>query len=316
MKKHAFLRAWGILTAIASYIMVIIGAVVSKTESGRGCGTSWPFCKGELIPAEFPMETVIEYSHRIVSAGVGIFIFVLAIWAYRVYRNDQQVKLFAFLSAFFVVFQGVLGALTVVFQDTLMKDAWLALHFGFSLISFTSVILLTIRLYQLKKGKSKKQPARGDGLWKGLWWLAAYTYVVVYTGAYVRHAEATMACGYHFPGCGGILSPSFTNLAGIHMLHRYAAFSLCILTVVLLVVVLRHYREDRQILQGAWWSFALIILQAVSGIITIFTDGTLMSALAHTTIISFYFTAICYMIMVVGASRKKDQIDQGEEKIS
>lgn len=303
MKKHAWLRGWAILTAIGAYIMVIIGAIVSKTESGRGCGGSWPFCHGQLIPDSLPIETVIEYSHRIISAGVGILILILVIACFWLYRQDSRVKLFAFLSIFFVAFQGGLGALTVVFEKTLAKNAFLALHFGFSLISFTSVVLLTIRLYQLKKGSTDTPNPRGFGLRKGLWWLASYTYLVVYTGAYVRHTEAGMGCGYNFPGCGGILAPSFTEVGGIHMMHRYAGISLWIVTIFLLVAVYRSYRDDRQIMKGAWWAMILITLQAISGIITVFTGGVLVAALVHTTIISFYFTAVCYLIMVVGSAK-------------
>ncbi|WP_044640285.1 COX15/CtaA family protein [Risungbinella massiliensis] len=307
MKKHAWLRGWAILTAIGAYIMVIIGAIVSKTESGRGCGGSWPFCHGQLIPDSLPIETVIEYSHRIISAGVGILILILVVSCFWLYRHDYRVKLFAFMSVFFVAFQGGLGALTVVFEGTLAKNAFLALHFGFSLISFTSVVLLTIRLYQLKKGSSSASITRGSGLRKGLWWLATYTYLVVYTGAYVRHTESGMGCGYNFPGCGGIWTPSFTDIGGIHMMHRYAGISLWFVTVLLLIAVYRSYRSDRQIMKGAWWAMILITLQAISGIITVYTGGVLVAALIHTTIISFYFTAICYLIMVVGSAKSRKQ---------
>lgn len=305
MKRDAWLRGWAVLTAFGAYLMVIIGAIVSKTESGKGCGNSWPFCKGQLIPESMPLETVIELSHRVVSGFAGILILVLAVASFYRYRNDSLVKWLGFMSLFFVVFQGALGALTVVFEGAFAKNAALALHFGFSLISFTSVVLLAIRLYQLRDNKPKPAVKLGSGMRKALWWLTGYTYLVVYTGAYVRHTEATMGCGYHFPGCGGVVMPSFTNIAGIHLLHRYAGISLWFLTVILLVAVLRYYQKERQFVNGTWWAMALITLQAVSGVITVFTGGKLVAALAHTTIISGYFTALCYLIMIQKTSHTK-----------
>ncbi|TCS93455.1 COX15/CtaA family protein [Hazenella coriacea] len=306
-QKHSMLRIFSIITSIGAYIMLIIGAIVSKTESGKGCGNSWPFCHGQLIPESLPLETIIEYSHRIVSSGVGLLILILTVWSWRAYRENYRVKLLGFLSLFFVVFQGALGALTVVFEGDFAKKTSLAFHFGFSLISFASVVLLSIQLFQLKKGTALENGQKLEsfiGLSKrmhqSIWALAAYSYVVIYTGALVRHADATMGCGYQFPGCGAIMFPNISSIAGIHMLHRYAAFSIWILCLIFLIVVIRHHKNRTKLVKGAWWAFILISLQAVSGVVTILTDGVLVSALAHTTIISIFFTVLAYLCLQIG----------------
>ena len=66
MKQLRALQIFGIITSIGAYFMLLIGAVVSATESGKGCGNTWPFCHGQLIPESLPMEKVIEYGERIV----------------------------------------------------------------------------------------------------------------------------------------------------------------------------------------------------------------------------------------------------------
>ncbi|MBS7530985.1 heme A synthase [Hazenella sp. IB182353] len=297
-----WLRYLAIITVIGTYTMLIMGAIVSKTESGRGCGSSWPFCHGQLIPETLPLETVIEYSHRIVSGGVGFLILLLTIFSWMLYKQNQKVKLLAGMSLFFVVLQGGLGALTVVFRGGLEQKAALALHFGFSLISFASVVLLTIYLFQLAKNKAFDRDLVHipSGLKVATWGLTFYTYLVVYTGALVRHAEATMGCGYSFPACGVTYFPNLSSIAGIQMLHRYAAISLWLVTLWFLLVVIRKYKHRSDLVKGSIWAFVLITLQAISGIITIQLDGQVMAALVHTTIISIYFCILSYLCMQVG----------------
>nr|WP_255724505.1 heme A synthase [Shimazuella soli] len=275
--------------------MLIHGSIVTITESGQGCGNSWPVCQGQLIPSNVSVATVIEYSHRIVSGGVGFLILFLAVWCWISFWKEKKIRWLAFYSLFFVVLQGALGALTVVFQGEFERNAALALHFGFSLVSFASVVLLNIELTRRMK---ENQPTRfpvGKKFSILLWLYVIYTYIVVYSGALVRHADATMACGYHVPLCGPQLLPSLSTPAGIQVLHRYAAFSLWILMLVLLFVILVKYQDRKQLKNTAWLGFILISLQAVSGIIVVLSGGQLLAALLHTTIISLFFTVLLFM---------------------
>jgi cytochrome c oxidase assembly protein subunit 15 len=293
------MRWFSIVTAFGAYLMLLMGAIVSKTGSGKGCGNSWPFCHGQLIPQSLPIETVFEYSHRIISGGVGLMILILTVWCWVRFRQDRRIKLLSFLSLFFVIVQGALGAFTVVFEGAFAKKAALALHFGFSLISFASVVLLALDLFQLE-AKKRSRPIVSRGLRWSIWSLAIYAYLVVYTGAYVRHTQSTMGCGYQVPFCGSTWLPDFHTMAGIQLLHRYAAFSLWLLVAVLLFWVWRKYRQEKELLRTAVWAFVWITLQAVSGAATVWAGGQVLFALVHTTIISIFFTVLCYLGLQVG----------------
>ncbi|SHE44573.1 cytochrome c oxidase assembly protein subunit 15 [Seinonella peptonophila] len=293
------LRYLSVVTAFGAYLMLLMGAIVTKTGSGKGCGNSWPFCHGQLIPQSLPIETVFEYSHRIISGSVGFLILVLTVATWIRYRSDRKVKTLGFLSLFFVILQGALGALTVVFEDTFAKQAALALHFGFSLISFASVVLLAVHLFQMNKADEKTRLPVHRGLQVGVWGLAIYTYLVVYTGAYVRHAHATMGCGYQFPGCGSHWLPNFVTPSGIHMLHRFAAISLVLFVLIVAIWIWNQYRQRKDLVHGVNAAFVFIILQAASGVITVFTGGQVLAALLHTTLISIFFAILCYLCMQV-----------------
>ena len=69
MKKS--LKWFAVLTSIGMLFVLLGGALVTKTNSGLGCGRSWPLCNGEIFPNEITIELLIELTHRLVSGGVG-----------------------------------------------------------------------------------------------------------------------------------------------------------------------------------------------------------------------------------------------------
>ena len=124
------------------------GALVTKTNSGLGCGRSWPLCNGKIFPNEITLELLIELSHRIVSGGVGIMVLILSLWTWIKIGQIREVKLLSIVSIGFLVLQGLIGAAAVLWAQS---DFVLALHFGISLISFAAVLLLTLLIFEVDK---------------------------------------------------------------------------------------------------------------------------------------------------------------------
>lgn len=314
--RHRLIKIFAIITSAGAYVMVLLGVLVTTTGSGHGCGNTWPFCHGQIIPGVITVAGMIEYSHRIMSSIDGFLVLVLTVWAWFLYRKDFRVKLFASLSLLFVILQGALGALTVMLEGTLALNWILSVHFGLALIAFASVILLTIRLFQIGRERQdgrEKTYAAVPRLQFPVWGLAVYTYIVVYTGALVEHTGAVTACGYAVPGCGSTYFPGFTSLAGIQVLHRYAAGLLWLLVLGLLVIVLRSYRERHDLVLGAWWAFIFITLQAISGLFNVWTAGQMLAALVHTTLISVFFSVLCFFCVQVGWPWKRKKLEQSAE---
>ena len=73
---HRALKWLSVLTTVGMLFILIGGALVTKTDSGMGCGRSWPLCHGKLIPDEITSELIIELAHRVVSGSVGIMVIV------------------------------------------------------------------------------------------------------------------------------------------------------------------------------------------------------------------------------------------------
>src|SRR5690242_18929753 len=56
------LRRLALATAIGTYLLIVVGAIVRSTGSGLGC-PDWPLCNGGFVPP--PQITAwIEFSHR------------------------------------------------------------------------------------------------------------------------------------------------------------------------------------------------------------------------------------------------------------
>jgi cytochrome c oxidase assembly protein subunit 15 len=327
MIAHRLMKVFAIVTSIGAYIMVLLGVLVTTTDSGQGCGNTWPFCHGEIIPGTLTIQGLVEYSHRTAAGADGFLVLILTVCAWLLYRKDFRVKLFAALSLLFVVLQGALGAVTVAFEGKWELPWILSVHFGLSLIAFASVILLTIRLFQLPRdypltlpfrATNRLLPDRAPGvaavlprLQYPVLGLMISTYLVVYTGALVEHTGAVTACGRQLPLCGSTFLPGLSSLAGIQVLHRYFAGLLWLLTLALLILVVRRYRERRDVVRGAWWAMILITLQAVSGAFNILTAGQLLAALVHTTLIVVFFSILCYLCMQVGWPRRRKTIGEG-----
>lgn len=104
--------AW---TALAGNVLVILqGAVVRATHSGAGCGQHWPTCNGEIVPLAASTETMIEFTHRLLSLAVLILGAWLLARAFRVRRERPGLFAFATASFVFLIFEALLGAATVL----------------------------------------------------------------------------------------------------------------------------------------------------------------------------------------------------------
>ncbi|WP_059104992.1 COX15/CtaA family protein [Shouchella shacheensis] len=293
---HNWLKRFGVITSLGVLLVLIQGALVTKTGSGEGCGATWPLCFGEVIPTNPAMETIIEYSHRLVSGIVGALVIVMAIWSWRQLRHMRETKFLSIVSVFMIIFQGLLGAGAVVFGQS---DLIMALHFGFSALSFASVVLLTRLAFEDSKTGQPLIPRVSKAFRNYVLIVTIYSYAAIYTGAYVKHTEASLACN-GFPLCNGQLFPALQGQVGAQVLHRAAAMVLVALLLILCVWVWKQYKHERVLVVSSVLTILLVLGQAASGISIVFTYNQVMSVgIFHALLISLLFTVLCYMTMIV-----------------
>src|SRR5699024_620167 len=90
------------------------------------------------------------------------------------------------------------------------SDFVLATHFGISLVAFTAIFLLMLLIFEIDKKFDAKTLIIEKKHRIELYFLAAFTMVVVYTGALVRHVDANLVCP-DWPFCHNDTPFSFSD---------------------------------------------------------------------------------------------------------
>jgi heme a synthase len=295
-----------IITAIGMYLVLLAGALVTKTESGRGCGDDWPLCNGKFVPA-YTIESMVEYSHRFVTGIEGIFVLatVIAVWKWR--GHDKLAKAYSAGALFFTVLQALLGAAAVMWPQS---DAALALHFGFSLLAVTCCVLL---VFALSPTANHNRGIGAVTVTPGFRWLVwgttLYSYLVIYLGAYVRHTASQGGC-IGWPLCNGQVVPELSGATGIAFTHRVAAMILFVLIFIIFWQSRQTYLKGTAIQNVSSWVLGLTTAQVLSGgmvVLTLGSDWHLLASLLHTTFITADFAMMFYLSICVRASKASYQ---------
>jgi cytochrome c oxidase assembly protein subunit 15 len=286
------LLAWA--SFIGMFLVLIAGAIVTKTGSGRGCGDDWPLCNGKFIPA-YTLESIIEYSHRMVTGIVGLIILATFIYTWRYLRRYREAVAYAGGTLFFTVVQAFMGAAAVIWPQ---RPAVMAIHFGISLLAVASSMLLVVWTYRMKKTKEDAVPIRfPKAIYLMAWGIWIYCYGVVYLGAYIRHTHADAGC-MGWPLCNGQVIPTLSGASGIVFLHRVAAAVLLILIVWLYLLIRRHDSGEQALSLNHVAGLALlfVIAQVFSGAWLTLTmnneDIYIFTSLLHNVLATLLFSAL------------------------
>jgi len=132
VKLNRFAKyAWAVLGY--NILVILWGAYVRATGSGAGCGKHWPLCTGEVVPRAPQLETIIEFTHRMMSGVSLILVVILAVWAFWQYGKGQPVRFAAGATFVFIIMEALLGAGLVLFglvadDDSTARAISMSLH--------------------------------------------------------------------------------------------------------------------------------------------------------------------------------------------
>lgn len=303
MLKEKNLKWLSVITTLLMLFVQIGGALVTKTGSADGCGSSWPLCHGQIVPKEIPIETLIELAHRGVSGLALIMVTWLVVLSLKFIGHKRETKLLCGLSIGFIFAQALIGAAAVIWQQ---NDFILALHFGISLISFSAVFLLTLLIFEVDQKFDATQLVIKNKLRYHTIAVTSFIYFVIYSGALVRHAEASLAC-LSWPLCRqGQFSLPHNFFEWVQMSHRSLAFILFLWLMYIFIHAYRNYPQYRVIKFGYMIMFILVCLQVTTGALSIFTMLNLNIALLHALFITLLFGLLCYFILLISRAKLKE----------
>jgi len=230
--------AWS--AAAATYLLIVLGAIVRITGSGMGCGDHWPLCHGRLFPPLDELGTLIEWTHRLVAAVVSVLVVGLAGYAWSLRQRAGSTEQFnpgrgAYVALGLLIVQILLGAVTV----KLSLPPWtVVLHLGTAMLLLATLLVAALR--------PRPAPPSRAGLRA-----AALGFLTVLLGALTANTGASSAC-FGFPLCNGQLVPDGTYLQYIHWTHRLLAYALFGYTL---------WWASRTRRRAAWSVLGLVILQ-------------------------------------------------------
>jgi heme A synthase len=277
-------RRLALATAVATFVLILVGGVVRVSDSGLGCGPAgsglngWPFCNGDVVPG-FDLNAAIEYSHRVLAGIVGVMMIALAVIAIRRYRAHRGLVRASIAAAVLVLAQGLLGAATV---EKDLDEALVASHLGLAMA------LLALLLYVWRASRPENlgtEPADGGRRFRPLALAASgAVFCTIVAGGYMAGTQnygradyqpgdgAHHACGKEFPTCNGEALPfGQARLVDIHLTHRVFVYLASALVIALVVLALRR-RPSAGVVRSAVFAAALLFAQVLVGALNVWLD--------------------------------------------
>jgi heme A synthase len=300
------------LTALVTFLLILVGGVVRVSDSGLGCGPGgsgtegWPLCGGDVIPLVGDENTLIEFSHRALAAVVVVLIGLLCWQAYRLARRaGGATNGWAFRGSIaagvIVLAQAGLGGLTV---EHSLKEELVAAHLG------TAMLLLALLLWLGFKARSALAIEADEPVRPPIRSLKPYAATAavlllcaIVAGGYMAGTEeegvnevgpniagAHLACGHQFPTCGdGKFLPFGNNrLTDIHLTHRVFVYAATIAIIVLLSVAFARGSRDRLLAPAA----LLLICQLLLGALNVWLGEHAMLIVGHLVMATLLWAAV------------------------
>jgi heme A synthase len=301
------MRRLVLATAIATFVLIIVGGVVRVSDSGLGCGPAgsgfhgWPFCNGDVVPG-VDLNSIVEYTHRVLAAVVGFMILAIFVLAWR--RHRQYLGPAAGL-LLLVVAQGALGGATV---EENLEELYVAAHLCLAMLLLGGLLYLY---------RSVSGAATTDGGPRMRVLAIAASVAVLCTivaGGYMAGTQnygrtdyqlgdgAHHACGKEFPTCNGEFMPfGKAELVDIHLTHRAFMYLAALLVTSLVVVAIRRGVLTRY----AWALAGLLVLQILVGALNVWLDEYELLILLHLALGTLLWAATLGMTLALAPARER-----------
>lgn len=250
------LRRLTAVTAVATYLLIVMGGVVRVTGSGLGCGDKdqWPLCHGALLPP-LQQTALIEFTHRWVAAVATALVVSLAVVVWARYRHVRRLIVGASVVVVLFIVQIVLGAITVEFN---LPSGVIMIHLANALLLLGALVWMAVITATAGSQRSRPSPATARVALRAM----VATYVLALSGALVVDQGAGAACA-GWPLCGNGFQLSSGQYADINLLHRLVA-GIVVLLLGYSMMRLRRARPGDRALHRATLAVTLLIVAQVA----------------------------------------------------
>jgi protoheme IX farnesyltransferase len=284
-----------LVNAISVWFLIVLGGSVRVSDSGTGCGASWPMCDGHLLPA-LEYHQLIEWNHRLFAMLVGLLMACTVVSTLVWFRRPRRLLWTALLAGVAYVGQAVLGGITVLLH---LDHTWVAAHMGNSMLLLGAVALLALfAREEARPGTELAKARRPLSLRIVVLATLAWTYVAMFTGSAVVGAEADVACP-SWPQCAPSHLLPATGPEWVNFGHRLAVGLSDVLMLVVIVLIWRTSRSDRRLLRSAHILSALYVGQVFLGAFTVWLGAPEWLKGAHLALAAATWAALVVLAALV-----------------
>jgi cytochrome c oxidase assembly protein subunit 15 len=347
MPATRWIRSLALAGLLLCFTVVVLGAYVRLTAAGLGC-PDWPGCYGHVTPlgaqesaaaqAAYPAKPLNvgkawrEMVHRYAASTLGLIIVGIAVLAFVTRRTRLMSLPLAWALLGTVVFQGLLGMLTVTWQVTPLIVTG---HLIFGLTTLSLLWWLWLSLPRNSWG-NPRTGAMGTGV-SGTtaqtaqlaWRLALIGLIAlgvqIALGGWTSSNYAAIACP-DFPKCqnawwpgtdyrdafvlwrglgvnyeGGVLENPAR--VAIHLTHRIGAL-IATLTLALAALTVVTRKVLAKFALPAYFVLAALALQLTLGVSTVLRGFPIELATAHTAGAALLLLAVLALLRSLGATAR------------
>lgn len=261
--------------AVMVYLLVLSGGIVCITDSSHGC-PDWPTCHERWFPPN-QANSIIEYSHRLMTPLTLPFLIAAAVVAWRRYRTERWIFLptiGAIVCLGIVVFFGAMVILTG------LPRGWAAVDLGTALAALALMVIAACGVSaRFQSPDQVLRPSLTRGISRLAMTTAATVYAVLVSGVLISRPGALMRC-LNWPGVVGLGWPH--DLFGWLYLIRFALGVLASgMIAVLVVQVWRTRRRQDLPVRDTTIAGILLVIATLVGALTPTPDnGILMPAMS------------------------------------
>jgi len=273
--------AW---TTLGWNVLVILwGAVVRATQSGAGCGNNWPLCNGEVIPVSPRVDTMIEFTHRMMTSGSAVLVIALLVSVLLATEKGNRARVAAWVTTLLLVNEAFLGALLVKLGYVTTNRSFgrvvvLSIHLSNTLLLLAS-LTVTAALLSWRAGHITASA-------KTRWWIFAglgATLIVGVSGSLAALGDTLFPSASLAAAFAQDFSSTAPLLLRVRWVHPAAA---CVAAVFVAWSILRARGQLR------WLVAALLGVQFVLGVADVLLLAPVWMQILHLLGADLYWIAL------------------------
>ncbi len=277
--------AWLILAY--NIVVILWGVFLRASKSGDGCGQHWLTCHGEVVPSAPELKTIIEFSHRLMSALDGLLMLVLIGWAILIWyrgreRASRSAMRTALIAFFFVLTEGAIGAGLVLTGNTAetltaARPFWMAGHL---INTFILLVFLTLTARTASGGKQltlRVEPKYLAALIAGV----LLVFAVGITGSIAALSSMIFPSGTLAEGIAQDFSPTSNILLRLRLLHPISAILTSVFLLFITGWLARKRGSDPKVVRWSNLVSILVLLQIGFGSATLLMLAPIVMQLGH-----------------------------------